>query len=334
LMACASNKAITGEYVFIRSKVLLVSLEDNYNEVRRRIRACRLHHDIAAAELAGHLFVKTIDKNLGKLLREDPVTGRLEVGKLSQKIKKAIIARKIDLVALDPFIKTHGVGENNNMAIDAVMQILTELADELNCAIDVPHHITKGTQEAGNADQGRGASAMKDAARLVYTLTPMTTDEAKAMAVPEELRRFLRRIDSGKVNIAPPSAEAMWIKLIGVRLGNGNDIYPNGDEVQTIERWNPPELFADLDKVRIWRILDQINDGLPDGERYSSAASAGDHRAAWRVVSDHCLGKSEAACRQVIAKWLKSGLLFSKDYKSEGQRKERSGLWVDNTKRP
>jgi hypothetical protein len=154
------------------------------------------------------------------------------------------------------------------------------------------------------------------------------------MAVPEELRRFLRRVDSGKVNIAPPTVEAMWIKLVGVRLGNGNDIYPSGDEVQTIERWTPPELFADLDKARIWRILDQIDAGLPDGERYSSAASAGDHRAAWRVVSDHCPGKSEAACRQVIAKWLKSGLLVVRDYKSEGQRKDRSGLWVDNTKRP
>jgi hypothetical protein len=39
------------------------------------------------------------------------------------RIEAAIIENKIDLVALDPFVKTHSVGENNNDAIDAVVQV-------------------------------------------------------------------------------------------------------------------------------------------------------------------------------------------------------------------
>ena len=39
------------------------------------------------------------------------------------------------------------------------------------------------------------------------------------------------RVDSAKVNIAPPSIEARWFRIVGVPIGNGTDLYPDGDEV-------------------------------------------------------------------------------------------------------
>ena len=45
---------------------------------------------------------------------------------------------------------------------------------------------------------------MKDAVRLVYTLTPMSVEEAQAFGVNDEQRRLLIRMDSGKVNITTP----------------------------------------------------------------------------------------------------------------------------------
>ena len=88
---------------------------------------------------------------------------------------------------------------------------------------------------------------MKDAARLVYTLTPMTEDEAKPFALSEADRRFLIRMDSGKVNIAPPSTKATWFRLVGIPLGNANDLYKAGDDVQTVEPWQPPDTWVGLD---------------------------------------------------------------------------------------
>ncbi len=80
-------------------------------------------------------------------------------------------------------MKAHSVSENDNNFIDKVANILAEIADKHNCAIDVLHHVAKGPSDPGNADRGRGASALKDACRLVYTLTPMTPDEAKPFGV-------------------------------------------------------------------------------------------------------------------------------------------------------
>ena len=51
--------------------------------------------------------------------------------------------------------------------------------------MDVPHHTNKGLAAAGDANKGRGATAAKDAARLVYTLTPMTPEEAKMLGLDE-----------------------------------------------------------------------------------------------------------------------------------------------------
>jgi hypothetical protein len=80
----------------------------------------------------------------------------------------------------------------------------------------------------------------------VYTLTLMSGEEAKLFNLCLGDRRSLIRMDSAKVNIAPPSVSAKWFRLVGVPLGNGNVLYPNGDEAQTIEPWDPPNLWAQI----------------------------------------------------------------------------------------
>ena len=115
---------------------------------------------------------------------------------------------------------------------------------------------------------------MKDAARLLYTLTPMTQKEAEWFGISEEERRSLIRMDSGKVNIAPPSGTATWFRLVGVPLGNATSEYPNGDEVQTVEPWTPPSIWASLDPALLNRILDDLAAGRSDGSRYSVSPSA------------------------------------------------------------
>jgi hypothetical protein len=193
--------------------------------------------------------------------------------------------------------------------------------------------MSKGPPEPGNAKRGRGASSTKDAFRLVYTLTPMSEDEGKNFGLSEAERRYFIRMDSGKVNIAPPSEDATWFRLIGVRIGNGNEKYPNGDEIQTVERWTPPPLFADVSRPIINDILNEIDKGLPDGNRYSQAGAAKE-RAAWKVIVKHLPDKTEKQAQAMVRCWVKSGLLVEDAYTNPAQRRPVQGLRVDNSKRP
>lgn len=326
LISLAIGRSLTGDHVFQRCRVLIVSLEDDINEVNRRIAALCLHYGIKRADLAGWLFVAAPGHRGGKLLTVDK-NGQSVVGSLSGKLLRTIKQRKIDVACLDPFVKTHSVEENNNSMIDEVVQILTDLAIDCNIAIDVPHHTSKGTADPGNANRARGASSMKDAARLVYSLTPMTSEEAQLFNISEAERRFLVRMDSAKVNIAPPMTEARWFKLVSVDLGNGTEMYPAGDRVQAIEPWDPPNMWDKISQNQVDAILAEIDQGLADGNYFSDARSAKE-RAAWKVVERHIPTLGEAQCRRVIATWMTSNppQLVRFTYRDPVRRKEVEGV--------
>jgi hypothetical protein len=242
---------------------------------------------------------------------------------------------------VDPLIKAHALNENANDAMDYVCELLTMLSIEFNIGVDASLHARKGTLAAGDADNARGASATRDAGRLGYTLTTMTEEEAETFGIGPEQRRLYVRLDKAKVNIEPPAEKATWFKLVGVRLGNGTKAddgspggdYPNGDEVQTVEPWTPPETWADLSTSTLNAALTAIDAGLPNGHRYSDANAARD-RAAWPVVQRHCPHKTEPQCREIIRTWVKNGVLYRDDYEDPVKREPCKGLRLDTSKRP
>ena len=329
-LALATGRQITGEHVFLRCRVLIVSLEDNLDELRRRVRAARLHHGISAEDLKGWFFLWA---PAGSKVAEQREGSRAVVpGELERLLRTEIIERQIDLVMIDPLVKAHGCEENDNTAIDAVAIILARLAADLNCAVDTLHHERKGAADAGDSNRGRGASSFRDAARLLYTVTGMTDAEREQFGLTEAERRSLIRLDSAKVNISPPSIEARWFRIVGVPLGNGTELYPRGDEVPTVEPWVQPDLWREITATVANDILDQIERGPSDGRRYSPAKQTPDDRAAWRVVQERCPTLSEKQCKAVIVQWTKAGMLESRDYLDPLLRKSRAGLFV--TKRP
>ena len=218
--------------------------------------------------------------------------------------------------------------------MDYVCELLTKIAIDLNIAVDIPQHTKKGQQTAGDADAGRGASATRDAGRLFYTLTRMTEEEAKQFSIPAEQRALYVRLDSSKVNIAPPSGEATWFKLVGVHLGNATADYPAGDDVQTVERWYPPETWENVTTAQLNAVLTDINTGLPNGQRYSGASAAKGERAAWSIVQRHAPDRTEPQCREIIRTWIKNGVLVEAEYDDPIERKPRKGLSVCHAKRP
>ena len=55
-LSLTTGRPLSGQHVFKRSRVLVVGLEDDKNEMRRRIAAACIHHRIERAELKGWLF--------------------------------------------------------------------------------------------------------------------------------------------------------------------------------------------------------------------------------------------------------------------------------------
>jgi hypothetical protein len=327
-LAASTGRNLTGEHVHVRCRVLIVCLEDHLDEVKRRIGAAMLRHGVTPDDVKAWLFYWT-PKGL-KLLQIDP-HGVRATGVLHSELRKIISELKIDIVAIDPFVKSHGVEENDNNAIDQVCIMLAELADEFDCAVDLVHHARKGAATPGDADRSRGASSMVWAGRLMRTVTGMTADEAELFGVADKDRGALVRVDDAKVNITPRSAEAMWFKLVGVALGNATTLYPHGDNVQTVVRWFPSDAFAKLTTTTINRILDKIEAGPYEGGRYSPAPNAKD-RAAWPVIQEFCPDLGEKQAKHVIAKWLKTSVLVKRDHPDPKSRREQVSLFVG--KRP
>jgi len=79
---------------------LLISLEDDKDELSRRARTAMLHHGIEPAKLKGWLFLKAIE---GPRIAEER-DGRVVAGAVDGMVRCAIKRRRIDLVILDPLV--------------------------------------------------------------------------------------------------------------------------------------------------------------------------------------------------------------------------------------
>ena len=319
LLSLAVGRSLTGEHVFERCRVLIVSLEDDTNELRRRLNAAMLHHQVEQQELVGWLFIVTPSAKGWKLAKT--VNGVHVEEELGPRLEHTIKRRRIDIVSLDPLVKTHSVDENANAAVDFVVSILARIAVEHNVAVDVPHHVSKGPSAAGNADRARGGSAVVDAGRLVYTLWPMSEKEAESYGIDEQMRKLLVRMDSAKVNLAPPGAGTCWFRLVGVRLGNPS---PDGrrsadrgalDAAGNMGRSLLLAAQRDIDRNR-GRAAERLA-VLKSAEGRRSGRSP--HRA------ETSTDKTEGQAREIIRTWIKNRVLSYVDYEDPVARKDHKG---------
>jgi hypothetical protein len=112
--------------------------------------------------------------------------------------------------------------------MDQVVSICKILAGESGIAINIAHHTRKigGDSEAhaGDAESGRGASAIKDAARAAVTIARMGRSTAQKLGFSDEERGNYIRMDVGKMNFAAHDSKANWYKIESVRLSNGDTV--------------------------------------------------------------------------------------------------------------
>jgi hypothetical protein len=140
------------------------------------------------------------------------------------------------------------------------------LAHETGCAISLIHHTRKNGNDseahAGDAESGRGASSLKDAARCVDTLARMSAKTAKDICFTADERSRHIRVDTGKLNFQLLDAGEHWFRMESVQLQNGDEVgipkpvnlYPHFERAKSKDgrgKWTPTLVAAALHRVMI-----------------------------------------------------------------------------------
>jgi len=284
--------------------------EDPADEIDRRVGAILKHFKISREQIDGYLFVDSF-RNL-------PFTiATLEKGSMifpdADAVTAALIAQRIDVLITDPFVKTHGVSENDNGAIEQVARKFNDIAEAADCSIEAPQHIRKASnfgRSEVTVDDGRGAGSLKDAARCVRVINRMTTAEAPAAQVKEKDRkRYFRVDDDGKANMTAPAETATWFKMVSVPLYN-NPADPNayGDEIGVVTSWQLPGVFAGLSTHDLPRVQAAIERGGPWARDVQSRNWAG---FAIAEVLDLDLTDEmvKERVKRMLSTWIESGAL-------------------------
>ncbi len=105
------------------------------------------------------------------------------------------------------------------------------------------------------------------------------------------------------------------------------------EQVQTVEPWTPPNLWNKVSPATANAILTDLDAGPFDGMLYSDHNRA-EGREAHLVVQKHAPDLNDKQARDIVKTWIKSGLLYRANYRDKHIREERSGLRVNDTKRP
>ena len=256
----ASGEPCTGEALHRQGKVWIINNEDDKPEQLRRLIGIAKHHEIDDSVLNnialscgyGNPYVtSTVDKD-----------GTVVHHPNAEKIISEAKANKVNYLIIDPFISIHQSDENDNNSIQKAVDVLKHIAKEANVAIELVHHTRKATggsdseAHAGNADAGRGASSLKDACRVVTTLSRMSKKTAKELSIDyEEVGRFLVRLDIGKGNYSGPPESAKWFKQVSVDIGNG-------DAVGVHEVFDMTDIEAIVASKKAQKQKDQVRQSL------------------------------------------------------------------------
>jgi hypothetical protein len=328
-LAIVTGRPLLGEEVKERTNVWIVNLEDPLEEIQRRVLSAMRHYGIKPAEVQGRLFVnagRDFSLKFGIQTRD----GVLPNTKLVEYLCKKIPEKQIGCVFIDPFVGAHSLSsENDNVGINAIVAEIRRVADMTKCAIGLVHHIRKGNGEDAGIDSVRGAGSLIGAARAARVINRMSPDDAAKLGIDETEARSIFRVDDGKANLSPPAAAALYRKMEGVKIDNGEWIgvcipytLPNA-----FDGINPKHAQA---AQRI--VADAHTDGEPLRESSQSKNWAGVPIADMLGI-DITEKKGKAKVASILKTWIKSNVLAVERITDPRQAREVAvvvvGEWIN-----
>lgn len=267
LLSLASGRAdILGKTVWAGPKrVWYWNLEDGLAELEMQLVAAAMFHRVTQDACGDRIYLDSGPEGAElKIAVEDRDGYRIAIPMVEALVAE-LIARKIDVLIVDPFVSSHSVSENDNGAIDAVVKTWASIAKRAGCAIVLVHHSKKLGAEKVTAESSRGASALVSAARVTLVLNRMDPAEAQRFGIVEDKeRRRLFTVQDDKANRAP-AEDAQWFRLASQNVENstGQDdpFGEEGDSVGVVTRWSPPDAFDGVTADHLYQVQQRIETG-------------------------------------------------------------------------
>jgi hypothetical protein len=327
-LAIVTGRPLLGVAVKEATNVWVVNLEDPLDELRMRTLAAMKHYGIKPDEVRGKLFLDGEDTIQITLAAENRDGVQINED-LVERMRAKITENGIGATIFDPFISTHLVNENSNAAIQAVVALFRSLARSTESSVSLVHHIRKGNGDEATVDSVRGAGSLIGAARAARVINRVSERAAIELGINQIEAKGIFRVDDGKANLAPPAENAVYRRMVGVQLDNG-------EWVGVATPFELPDEWSGMDENTVNKILAAIATG-PDNdagtEEYYSPNKQAKERWVGAVITtwpfaraeDH---KTDAQAKKIIAKWFEMGLLEEIKYHSASQRKDRAGVAV------
>ena len=327
-LAIVTGRPLLGEEVKERTNVWIVNLEDPLEEIQRRVLASMRQYGINKSEVEGRLFVnagRDFSLKFGIQTRD----GVLPNTKLVEYLCKKIPEKQIGCVFIDPFVGAHSINENDNMAVNAIVAEIRRVADETKSAIGLVHHIRKGNGEDASIDSVRGAGSLIGAARAARVINRMSADDAAKLGIDEAEARSIFRVDDGKANLAPPAASAVYRKMEGVKIDNG-------EWIGVCIPYTLPDVWGDISgkdaKAAQKIVANAHTDGEPLRESSQSKNWVGVPIADMLGI-DISEKKGKAKVSSIVKMWIKTNVLAVERITDPRQAREVSvivvGEWIN-----
>jgi hypothetical protein len=297
-------------------RVLLVVIEDDIDEIRRRAHAL-------IPMIADHPRLRALVAKNFRIVDASSIAPLLEITRDGictptqgfRDLEATIDAFKPDLAWLDPLIELHTGDENSNAAMRAVSHSFRRLAAQYDCTIGMIHHETKSGE--GTALQRlRGAGALGGAIRTLWSLRPMTTEEAQEFQVADDLRDLYFRLEVGKQQYARRSGN-LWFVSEDVELANG-------DRTHRITPWAPPS--AHITPEAMAAAINAIRNGRGGAPLSASNVSDACYR---RAFSDAGIPRSIHA--KLLDQLIATGTARYRPWRDPEDRKIRRRLWTEGS---
>jgi len=188
-----------------------------------------------------------------------------------------------------------------NAAVGAVRTV----CDSTDCATALVHHIRKGNGDDATVDSIRGAGSLIGAARAARVINKISQEDAQKLGVSEQDSVGIMRVDDGKANLAPPAAKAVYRRMIGVQI-------PNGEYVGVTVEFKMPDLFDGVTAKHAMIVQRAVGKAEEEGDPYRENVRS----KRWVGVAvastlelDLDRKPEKARAKAIAEKWIQTGVL-------------------------
>ena len=219
-------------------RVAFLAAEDPEDAIRHRLYAIGKH------------LTKDVRERFAENFEIDPLVGtQVDIfeSESLQFIEAMATGRR--LMFLDTLRRFHKLDENNSSEMTALVGMLEGIAFRTQCALVLPHHVSKSAAMNGQGDvqqASRGSSVLVDNMRWQAYLSGCSKDEAKMLGIDEAMRSYFVRTGVSKQNYGPPVSD-VWMR----RMDGGVLMLANlSNHFGSVKK---KELIQEVKKSEVWK---------------------------------------------------------------------------------